>query len=213
MGPEILRKAEELDAAPVEERLDLSLRLINKLVAVDGLLDKFRQNLEDSRGPPLYWPQPASRGGTDDSQQPVKNGVRAIALWHQDTETASTFIFFWTMVTMVWSGLTDLYTGLYTSGAGHILERMAPALGQQTNWIVNVRNILQSLEYLQADNKQNAGTLRISVFLNIIIDVMDGKAGYDEEYQWTLEVRQSNEERLRMMKYDRKSRAASSSQS
>lgn len=126
MGPEILRKAGEVEAAPGEQPLTLSLQLFREPWAVDRLLHGFSHDLESSPGAPLYWKQAASGNKMDDSHRSDRPGIREVAIWHQDIETSIMFIFFWSMLTMVWSGLTDTYSGLCASGAGPILEVMAP---------------------------------------------------------------------------------------
>ncbi|KAJ9365595.1 transcriptional regulator family: Fungal Specific TF [Paecilomyces variotii] len=128
-GPATFQAVDRLDGAEPLEKLRIALSIVHSCWELDADLATFYEQFEKSSLGPLYWPEFAKpriyRKGQrdtdndyaddDDDDDDAWNNISLfpISLHFPNLGTARTIILYWATLTMLWSGLYQLYGLIY----------------------------------------------------------------------------------------------------
>ncbi|KAJ9265240.1 transcriptional regulator family: Fungal Specific TF [Paecilomyces variotii] len=128
-GPATFQAVDRLDTAGPLEKLRIALSIVHSCWELDSDLTMFYEQFEKSSLGPLYWPEFAKplthrkKGqndngydyADDDDDDDAWNNISLfpISLHFPNLGTARTIILYWATLTMLWSGLYQLYGLIY----------------------------------------------------------------------------------------------------
>ncbi|KAJ9293502.1 hypothetical protein DTO271G3_7767 [Paecilomyces variotii] len=124
-GPATFQAVDRLDGAEPLEKLRIALNIVHSCWELDADLAMFYEQFEKASLGPLYWPEFAKpiihrRGRHDnydddnDDEDVLDNrSLFPISLHFPNLGTARTIILYWATLTMLWSGLYQLYGLIY----------------------------------------------------------------------------------------------------
>ena len=211
LGPNILRKAKDLGSWPPDQLLPGAVAIVNDLSGIIHKLQLFYCDLEETSGRPLYWEQ-ASPKPMNGINSRVDDGDAVLVfpptLSFQNPGMALVLSLYWSMLTMVWSGLADLYPLFIQHGAVEVFTN-ALDHGQQVSpesmqflWLDRARKVFQSVAFCTTAKSLESGPPRISTALNIVIDTIKNRKEGAAEYAWAVRARKEIGERwVRLLEY------------
>lgn len=191
VGPELVQKSRLFPKLSGEATLLNAVCIIKHIIDIDCKLQRFYSKLKASATGPLYWeqvlPAPANVNQTLTFEP---------ALFFHDLDQASLLGFYWAMLAMIWSGMTDLHAMLLE----HTIPRPSfKAIFAQSRinpedfhsyWLSRVRRVLQTVSFCTTPTALQSGPPRVTVALNIVIDTMkNNRGGCAAELSWAIRAR------------------------
>ena len=198
-GPAILEKSDQLSKLPPHELLPNVIEIIEELLALDNSMQTYLSCLTNIYSGPLYWELPSlvtPLDLSDDWLQTV-HAANSTIIHFLDIEIARTLTLYWSMLTMIYSGLNDLWGAMQSFLSDEILKvkfeqiYLSLAFGTK-DWREPARKVCQSVQYCNdnAEISQGVGNVVIAVPLDIVLGVMKNKTGCDAEYREAKRARQ-----------------------
>ena len=197
VGPAIMEQANRIPTIPPDQILAHAFKIVKDLFDIDQRLQDFYARLETRYPKPLYW-ESISPGRIDafpDINMDSSELTFPPALAFHDLDLASILSLYWAILTMTWSGLSDI-SGLFLEN-GVPFELMA-SIGGPTHltpetmeflWLDRARKVCQSIAFCTSADALDEGPPRITVALNLILGVMRDKKICKPEYEWALRAR------------------------
>jgi hypothetical protein len=184
-APNIFKQADELQNLPPNRVLAAALDLLGRCWKLDSDLRKCYEELEISTSGPLFWREFSTATTLNDDRELDK--MFPVAYHFPNLSTANTLLLYWAVLTMLWSGLTQLY-GLFRNfrslgGASFNMDELPP-LELRTNMIFAVSSICQSVEYCMQDEMIGLGPSSLIAPLSIAAEVLQQYPNYDRERRW-----------------------------
>lgn len=204
LGPEVLRKADQIDLVQQEQVFPLMLNIIDDLWAIDHKLRDFEQEIRAAHTSPqpMYWEQPSLAGSIPGHDAGLSN-AQGVSVHFSSVPVARILTFLWAIQSMVWPGLVDLYTGITSLGGSQLIGTRIPELGHRIRWIELVWKVCQSMEYWQSPAALASGPVRAALQFNIVIDVVKHQEGCERTLRWAEECREAiGKGWLRILKYN-----------
>ncbi|PYI16587.1 hypothetical protein BO99DRAFT_435314 [Aspergillus violaceofuscus CBS 115571] len=170
-APGILQRVFLLPSLSPDQQVEACFQLIAECWQIDARLDTIYAVMQDGRSDPLYWPV-ASNYPSPSTTAHGQN-LFPFVFHFADFETAATLILLWAVRVLLWSGLCNLYKGMFpTSCMLPADERVGPlrALGHRREYISMAHHVCHSVEYLMQDDFLLAGPLSVTPALGIVID-------------------------------------------
>ncbi|OJJ97425.1 hypothetical protein ASPACDRAFT_123294 [Aspergillus aculeatus ATCC 16872] len=170
-APGILQRVFLLPSLSSEQQVEACFQLIAECWQIDEKLDTIYAAMQGGRSDPLYWLIPSTSPPWATTEH--TDNLFPFVFHFADMETAATLILLWAVRVLLWSGLCNLYNGMFPNScmlpAG---EPVGPlrALGHRREYISMVHHVCQSVEYLMQDDFLLAGPLSVTPALGIVID-------------------------------------------
>lgn len=187
-APAIFRRADDFESLDPQQKLNAACAVIEDCWKVDGTLQKFLKELETASLGPLYWPEPSKKSAIQDAEEFTSFPA---AYRFPDVQTGKTMVLYWAVLTMLWTGMTRLYylvMALRQAGVSTPDSYELPPLEHRAEFITQVRNLLQSVEYMMQDKTLGLGPQSIVAPLSITVETIRDFPQYAREVTWAEEV-------------------------
>jgi hypothetical protein len=195
-SPELMDRAELIKRERVlERRLELCLGMADTCWNIERKMQRLYSNLEAVATGQLYWPSVSSYSALDD-QYPFSTKLEFV-----DRGIGLTLTLYWAALTVLWSGMCELYelidrlmaeeqdmtAASRSTDTWPDLESTARKIGQRpldhrTQFIMPARKVCQSVEYFMNDDFSLAVLLAP---LGMISHILPCWPGFEAEMQWT----------------------------
>ena len=185
VAPAIFSRVDQFDFLEPQEKLPAALAVIEVCWKVDARLQGFYDRFESSTLGPLYWPEHSKESASQDD-----HGERAlfpIAYQFPDVQIAKTLVLYWSVATMLWTGMTRLYhlsSALSCSSGISLSSHSLPSLQHRSDFMVPARNVFQSVEFLMQDRMLGLGPQSIVAPLSIVVETIRDFPEYAREVTW-----------------------------
>ena len=218
-APDVLQKGDQLGQTPPHLFLPALVEMIEEVRAADSRLQAYYAKLSACSTAPLYWEVPAAvtmldvsnshdYGNSDCNDTLVSDRDVRVALRFHDLEMARILTLYWAMLSLVWSGLTDLYSTVEALSSNNLIgSQMEQVLGhialEPKDWLEPARRVCQSVEFCSSsEGSPGVGSLLIAAPLDIVIDVMKRRSGCNAEYQSAVKARKEiSRKHLRVLQF------------
>ena len=195
-GPEILQKADKLGSMSPQHLVPTIMELMEELLALEHRMHAYYTELSISCSGPLFWESPPPITAIDDltgsSQSP--DPTTGIKLQFHDIEMARILTLYWAMLSMILSGLNDLWGAVQSLLSSGLLGQFQHVHGslalEPRDWLEPVRNVCRSADYCKSDLGQGIGAVVIAAPLDIVLGVMKSRSGCSAEYAEAKRVRE-----------------------
>ncbi|RAL10249.1 Zn(II)2Cys6 transcription factor domain-containing protein [Aspergillus homomorphus CBS 101889] len=184
-APGILQRVFLLPSLSPNQQAEACFQLIAECWQIDEQLDTIYAAMQDGRSDLLYWPVASSYPARSTAGH--CENLFPFVFHFADFETAATLILLWAVRVLLWSGLCNLYNGMFPDC--WMLPANKPvgplrALGHRREYISMAKNVCQSVEYLMQDGFLLAGPLSVTPALGIVIDSLRYQPGHAAVVAW-----------------------------
>ena len=195
-GPKVLQKADKLESMPPQRFVPAVMELMEELLALEHRMQAYYADLSMSSPGPLFWESPTTITAIDDlnnvSQSLDSTAVKS--LHFHDIEMERILTLYWDTLSMILSGLNDLWgavQALLSSGLLGKFQHVHGALAlEPRDWLEPVRKVCRSADYCKSDLGQGIGALVIAAPLDVVLGVMKNRSGCSAEFAEAKRVRE-----------------------
>ncbi|RAK82185.1 Zn(II)2Cys6 transcription factor domain-containing protein [Aspergillus fijiensis CBS 313.89] len=184
-APGILQQVFLLPSLSPDQQIEACFQLITECWQIDVKLDMVYAAMQGGSSDPLYWPV-ASKNPPQAAPEHTEN-LFPFVFHFADFETAATLILLWAVRVLLWSGLCNLYDGMFPNSCMLPAdESVGPlrALGYRREYVSMAHHVCQSVEYLMQDEFLLAGPLSVTPALGIVIDSLRYQPGHAAVVAW-----------------------------
>lgn len=199
----IFNQVQGLGHLQVHKMLPTTLLIIDQCWEVDEDLRLFYNNLEKTVPGPLYWPKFST--AEEHSEFPI-------SFHFSDLNMATLLMVYWSTVTMLWSGMSQLYS-LVQNMQSHTTtpsdendsevqsnQCQLKPLEHRSDYYTTARNICQSVEYCMQDEMLGFGPSTVVPPLTILIETFRDDPNFGREITWIKEtLRKAKDSGIRIL--------------